>query len=136
MKIIPGRITSGFGKRIHPLTQVEKFHNGVDVAVPIGTAVLSPVDGIIHEIYTHATGGLTLILGDKTGRRRFGFCHLSKTFFPAGTPVTQGSIIALSGNTGASTGPHVHFTAKEGGQWEHGRYVGGTWVDPTQFLEL
>ena len=136
MKIIPGKITSPFGMRIHPLTHAAKFHNGVDVGVAIGTSVLSPVDGVVRQVYTHATGGLTLILGDKAGGRRFGFCHLSKVFFPAGTPVTRGSIIALSGNTGASTGPHVHFTVKEGGEWQGGQYVGGTWADPEKYLEL
>lgn len=136
MKIIEGHITSPFGWRKHPLTNMQTFHNGIDIAAPIGTEIVSPVEGIIKQTYTHSAGGLTLILSDKSGKKRFGFCHLSKIFFPSGTPVTRGSLLALSGNTGNTTGPHLHFTAKEGGQWHEEQYTGGQWVNPAKYLEL
>lgn len=134
MKVIEGRITSRFGMRKHPVTGKLSFHNGNDVAAAIGTEVLCPVDGEVKEVYTHETGGLTLIVG--VGGMRFGFCHLSKVFFPVGTKVTKGSLIGLTGNTGRSTGPHCHFTAKCGGRWEGAGYVGGDWVDSEKYLEL
>lgn len=134
MRVIEGRISSGFGSRKHPITGERSFHNGVDVAAAIGTEVLSPIDGEVKQVYEHRTGGLTLIIGNES--MRFGFCHLSKVYFPAGVKVTKGSLIAATGNTGRSTGPHCHFTAKCGGRWAGDCYVGGEWVDASKFLEL
>lgn len=134
MKVIEGRITSPFGIRKHPISGQNGFHNGNDIATAIGTEVYSPIDGWIKQVYEHTTGGLTLIAGDET--MRFGFCHLSKVYFPAGTKITKGSLIAATGNTGKSTGPHCHFTAKAGGKWIGENYVGGEWVDSRQYLEL
>lgn len=134
MRVIEGKISSGFGMRKHPISGQNSFHNGIDVTTAIGTDVFSPIDGEVKQVYEHKTGGLTLIVGNET--MRFGFCHLSKVYFPAGTRITRGSLIAASGNTGKSTGPHCHFTAKHGGRWVNGSYEGGEWVDSRQYLEL
>lgn len=134
MKIIEGSITSKFGKRIHPITKQEIFHNGVDIGCPIGSEILSPVNGEVKNVYDHIAGGKTVIVGDED--KRFGFCHLSRIFFPKGTKITKGSIIALSGNTGKSTGPHCHFTIKIGGKWEGHSYIGGEFVNPENYLEV
>lgn len=137
MRVVEGRITSGFGMRVHPVTGMKgSFHNGVDVAAPIGTEVCAPCDGVVREVYRHPTGGLTLIVGDDEREVRFGFCHLSKVFWAVGTKFYRGGLIALTGNTGRTTGAHCHFTVKAGGRWEGVHYVGGEWVDPVKYLEL
>ena len=114
-----GRISSGFGTRIHPVTKRESFHNGVDIAVPIGTKISAPADGIITEYWDHAKGGKCIAM-HTGGGIRFGFAHLSKRLVTLNTKVTAGQHIAESGNTGASTGPHLHFTMK----------IKELWVDP------
>ncbi|MDR2130557.1 MAG: M23 family metallopeptidase [Odoribacteraceae bacterium] len=134
MKVVEGKITSPFGDRIHPLTGLKMFHNGIDIACPVETPVHSPVDGEIKLVYTHDTGGLTVILGD--ARCRFGFCHLSLAPLPAGTKVKKGDIIALSGKTGRVTGPHLHYTVQVEGSWDGDEWHPGRLVDPASHVEF
>lgn len=136
MKILDGRITSPFGLRKHPITGIESGHNGIDIAAAIGTPVLSPCNGWVADTYTHKTGGKTIILHDKDNEMRFGFCHLNNFVAQVGEPVCKGDIIAHSGNTGLSTGPHLHFSAKDGGKWLGNEYIGGHFIDPTNYIEI
>lgn len=136
-KVVSGRITSGFGMRVHPVTgEKGSFHNGVDIAAAIGTEVYAPCDGVVKEVYQHSTGGLTLIVGNDEEGIRFGFCHLSRVYWSAGSKFYRGGLLALTGNTGRTTGAHCHFTVKVGGRWEGTSYVGGNWVDPEKYIEL
>jgi len=73
---LKGRITSGFGTRKHPVTGVITEHNGVDIAAPIGTQIVSPLDGTVADINTHQTGGKQLIIRHTNGYRT-GYAHLS-----------------------------------------------------------
>lgn len=124
-KVVEGRITSRFGLRIHPITGNESGHNGVDIAAPIGTAVYSPIDGTA-TINTHSTGGKQVVVtNDRTGLR-VGFAHLSAQLVRNNQRVIKGQQVALSGNTGASTGPHLHYTYA----------INGKKVDPTPFIEF
>lgn len=134
MKVLEGKVTSKFGKRVHPVTGKESFHNGVDVGCAIGTEVMCPADGVVKAAYEHETGGKTLIVG--AGDRRYGFCHLSKVFWSVGTKVYKGEIIALTGATGRITGAHCHYTVKDGGRWNGNEYVGGEWLDAVKFLNV
>ena len=109
---IKGTVTSGFGYRIHPITKINQFHNGVDIPAPIGTPIVSPADGKIIGIYTNSAGGLQLLVFHNNGFIT-GYAHLSKVLKLKNTLVKQGETIALSGNTGNSTGPHLHFTLKK-----------------------
>jgi murein DD-endopeptidase MepM/ murein hydrolase activator NlpD len=114
---VNGQITSPFGYR----TSVGKAHNhnGTDFAVPIGTPVRSPADGTIRSVGTnggHAGTYVTLDAGGTVHK----FFHLSKIMVKVGDQVAQGDTIALSGNTGYSTGPHLH--------WE--KHIAGRAVDP------
>ncbi len=136
MKIIEGRITSNFGTRVDPLSGKEKIHYGTDIAAPIGTPIYSPTDGVITEVFNHPTGGLTLIIRSECGRIRYGMCHLSATIVHPGDEVKQGEPIAKSGNSGRSTGAHLHYSVKTGGKWHGTQYIGGKFVDSAEFIKF
>jgi murein DD-endopeptidase MepM/ murein hydrolase activator NlpD len=111
-----GRVSSGFGYRVHPISHKKTFHNGLDIAVPIGTVIKAPDAGKITEYWNHDKGGKCLALTTWNGVR-FGFAHLSARLVEKGMAVSAGQAIAHSGNTGASTGPHLHFTMSKQGKW-------------------
>lgn len=120
---VAGRITSKFGNRIHPITGATSFHNGIDIAAPIGTPVHSPYSGVVKSVYSNNTGGIQMIVDHDNGFRT-GYAHLSETIARPGQRVKQGEIIAKTGNTGASTGPHLHLTLRKN----------GTLVNPEEYL--
>jgi len=68
------------------------------------------------QVWAHERGGLSMAMIGSDGRR-YGFAHLSQQLAEQGKMVEEGEIIAKSGNTGASTGPHLHFTVKQNGRW-------------------
>jgi len=137
MRVITGKITSKFGERTHPITKEKSFHNGVDVSAPVGTPVYSPIDGEVMEAYIHATGGKTLIIADATKTMRFSFAHLNNNGVVAvGDKIERCQKIAESGNTGASTAPHLHFGVKVGGRWSGKTYTGGYFVNSEPYLEI
>ncbi|MCK9452869.1 MAG: M23 family metallopeptidase [Bacteroidales bacterium] len=113
---LKGRISSKFGQRKHPITGVVSFHNGLDIAASIGTPVVAPSDAIVQRVWNHPKGGKSLSIITPAGLR-FGFAHLSKRLVKEGDKVSAGQAIALVGTTGASTGPHLHFTVSKQGQF-------------------
>ena len=135
-KVCEGRISSLFGERIHPVTKIKSFHNGVDIAAPVGTPVHTPVDAYIAQVYDHAIGGKTIVLKDVLSGDRYGFCHLSRQLVTAGKTVPKGTIIAASGNTGRSTGPHLHFSYATRGKWIGGNCTGFIYQNPVQKIEF
>ncbi len=113
---VTGKITSKFGYRTHPITGKRSFHNGVDIALVMGSPIKAPEAGKVTEVWDHSRGGLCLAMLGSSGRR-YGCAHLSAQLRKVGEFVNQGDVIARSGNSGASTGPHLHFTVKGGGNW-------------------
>lgn len=103
------RISSNFNsKRLHPVTGLLRPHNGTDFAVPIGTSVFATGDGVVSRVLNHKYAGLYIeILNGQTYRTRF--LHLSKALVKKGQRVKRGQKIALSGNSGRVTGPHLHY---------------------------
>ncbi len=89
-------------------------HNGTDIAVNLGTGIKSPANGVISSVYQNDLGGLQLTIKHDNGFKT-GYAHLSKTFKGVGATVKEGEIIALSGNSGYSTGAHLHFTLRKNG---------------------
>ena len=106
---VKGRITSRYGMRNG------RLHNGTDIAVAVGTPVKSPWRGTVSETYTNSAGGKQIIINHPNGYRT-GYAHLSEYRVSSGQKVRRGQVIALSGNTGGSTGPHLHFTLRKNGQ--------------------
>ncbi len=109
IKPLSGRITSKFGTRIHPITGKTSTHNGIDISATLSTPIVSPLDGVVSSINTHATGGKQLIIKHTNGYRT-GYAHLNGYAVTSGQAVKQGQVIAYVGNTGESTAPHLHFT--------------------------
>ncbi len=121
---VDGRISSGFGAREAPKAGASTFHKGVDYAVPAGTTVRAPASGVVVETgYDSKLGKFVYIDHGKGTISKFG--HLSdNSVVEKGQVVTAGQAIAKSGNTGNSTGAHLHYTVT----------VNGKPVDPTKGL--
>ncbi|MGN1147301.1 MAG: peptidoglycan DD-metalloendopeptidase family protein, partial [Lachnospiraceae bacterium] len=118
-----GRLTSGFGKRTAPTKGASTYHKGVDWAVPTGTTVVASCGGTVVKAGWGSGYGYVVYINHEDGKQtRYG--HLSKVLVSVGQTVSQGQKIALSGNTGVSTGPHLHFEI----------LVNGTQVNPLPYL--
>ena len=105
---VNGRITSNFGWRAHPIKKTRLFHNGLDIAVPSGTRVKAAAGGkVVHSGWMNGFG-YTVIIDHGRGIETL-YAHNSKISVAKGSMVNKGQVVALSGNTGLSTGPHLHF---------------------------
>ena len=119
---------SPFGWRVHPITKVRTFHHGVDVALPVGTPLTAPADGVVVKKGNGPSGGVTLILKHEDNRHTV-YYHLQKpSHLAKGAKVERGELIAYSGNTGASTGPHLHMEVRRSARW-------GDTVDPMPYFQ-
>lgn len=107
------RITSPFGRRTSPTTGASLNHNGIDIATPMRTPILAPADGTIGYVVTNDAGGLQVAIDIKDHDLRVGFAHLDEATVRNGQLVHKGDIIAYTGNSGRSTGPHLHLTVKD-----------------------
>lgn len=108
-------ITSGYGSRIHPIFGSLKMHNGIDLKANYED-VHAVLDGIISEAGWDSKGGGNFIKIKHFNRFETSYLHLSEIYCKVGEKVRAGFIIGKSGNTGNSTGPHLHFAVKEFGQ--------------------
>ncbi|MBP3205506.1 MAG: M23 family metallopeptidase [Lachnospiraceae bacterium] len=118
-----GRLSSGFGARSAPTKGASTYHKGVDWATPTGTAVYASCGGTVSKAGWGSGYGYVVYIDHEDGRQtRYG--HLSKVLVKAGQKVKQGEKIALSGSTGISTGPHLHFEI----------LIGGSQVNPLKYL--
>lgn len=108
------RYSSPFGNRIHPVTGKASGHRGIDIATPQRTPLIAPLNGVVHMNRTNGGGvnsgyGHYLVLKLENGDYVL-YGHLvERSKLQVGAKVTRGQVVALSGNTGASTGAHVHF---------------------------
>lgn len=106
------RISSKFGKRIHPVTGKEQYHNGVDIACPVGTVLKNTVGmATCIKVGFDDINGNFLRLQHDNGMVT-SYAHLHKVICKEGEQVTPGEIFALTGNTGRGTGAHVHFRVR------------------------
>ncbi|RLB33908.1 MAG: peptidase M24, partial [Deltaproteobacteria bacterium] len=103
-----GWLSSGFGYRISPFTGQKEFHKGIDISTRMKAPIVAPANGIVTRIaWDHGYGRiLTLTHGHGIVTR---YAHLSKVLVKKGQYVKRGETIALVGNTGRSTGPHLHY---------------------------
>ncbi len=120
---VHGWVNSPFGNRISPFTGKMQFHEGIDIAAEIGTPVIAPADGVVIRAGLDAGYGNMVELSHGYGLKTL-FGHNSRLNVKPGQHVKRGDIIAYSGNTGSSTGPHVHYEV----------LVNGLPVNPLRYL--
>ncbi|QOR38114.1 peptidoglycan DD-metalloendopeptidase family protein [Billgrantia diversa] len=103
------RMSSSFNpRRTHPVTGRVSPHRGTDWAMPIGTPVTAPAEGRVEKVGNHPMAGRYIVVRHDNGYRTR-YLHLSRVTVNRGERVSMGERIALSGNTGRSTGPHLHY---------------------------
>lgn len=110
------RVTSPFNpRRLHPVTGRVRPHNGVDFGMPVGSLVSAPSDGVVDKAGFSRSAGYFIVLRHSSTVSTV-YMHLSKLSVRPGQRVKQGATIARSGNTGISTGPHLHYEVRIGGR--------------------
>jgi murein DD-endopeptidase MepM/ murein hydrolase activator NlpD len=110
-------LTSKYGYRPHPVTRRYRFHEGIDLRAAVGTRVYASKTGRV--IFAGQKGGYGKIVGiEHKGNFTTWYGHLSRIRVKVGQTVSQGKVIGLSGNTGISTGPHLHFEIRYKGRSE------------------
>ena len=119
------RVASGYGWRVDPVYHTKRFHEGMDFTAPTGTDVYATGNGTVtFSGWRQGFGNLVIV--DHGFNYETYYAHLSKSLVHAGQRVTRGDIIALVGNTGKSTGPHLHYEV----------HYKGSPVDPRNFYFL
>jgi len=121
---VAGAISSGYGHREHPMSGKPNFHSGMDISVPQGACVRATADGIVSFSGWTAGSGNTVVIEHGHGFST-AYAHNQRNLVKVGQRVKRQDAIAVSGSTGVSTGPHVHYEI-----WKNGRHV-----DPTAYLE-
>ena len=106
-------ITSGFGMRMHPIYHKRMMHNGIDLSARY-ESVYSMFPGTVIKVGQDNRSGKFVTV--KTGDYTISYCHLSQQYVKVNDFVNAGTILALSGSTGVSTGPHLHLTTKKDGK--------------------
>lgn len=103
-----GEITSNFGKRNHPKYGYEEFHTGIDISVPSGTEIKATADGIVVFSGYNGGNGNVVMLKHGYGYTTI-YAHNRQNLVKTGQRVKRGDVIAISGNTGSTTGAHLHY---------------------------
>jgi murein DD-endopeptidase MepM/ murein hydrolase activator NlpD len=119
------RLSSTFGEREHPVLGGMRMHEGLDLAVASGTPVRAPADGVVEKAsWFSSYGNFIEIAHGGNMETRYG--HLSAYNVVAGQVVHKGDVIGYVGSTGRSTGPHLHYEVR----------IGGEAVDPTPYMQM
>lgn len=109
------RMSSGYGIRVHPITNDKRAHKGIDYAAPTGTPIRTVGDGVVEFAGTQRGYGNVIEIKHRDGKSTV-FAHLSRIDVKKGQNVEQGSLIGAVGSTGFSTGPHLHFEFRVDGE--------------------
>jgi murein DD-endopeptidase MepM/ murein hydrolase activator NlpD len=110
-----GPLNSEFGRRASPWAESSEFHSGIDIGAPIGTEVKAPAPGTVVFAGRQAEYGVTLIIDHGNDTKSL-YGHLSKLNVTADQKIQRGDLVAFSGNTGRSSGPHLHYEIQVRGQ--------------------
>lgn len=120
-----GPVSSTFGPRVHPVTGHRDFHEGVDLAVPVGSPVRSPFPGKVVAVAEDPHLGLAITVEHPGGYRSV-YGHTEASLVKVGQSVAAGEVIGRSGQSGRVTGPHLHFAL----------YHQGKAVDPSRWVSI
>lgn len=110
-----GIVTSGFGYRSDPITGETLFHDGLDIANQIGTPVFAPADGIVKATGQMQNFGNAVVIAHPESGVETIYGHLKKSSVQASQSVKRGELIGFVGNSGKSTGPHLHYEIRKNG---------------------
>jgi murein DD-endopeptidase MepM/ murein hydrolase activator NlpD len=122
---VPGEISSRYGSRIDPLNRKKAFHPGIDFRGNTGDEIQATADGVVKEVSRNKALGRYMILSHGNGFETI-FAHMHKTLVKNGERVKRGQVIGLIGNTGRSTGSHLHY----------GIQLHGKSIDPQKYLQV
>ncbi len=111
LKDVSYELSSKFGLRFNPFKKKQEFHKGIDIKVPSNTSLYAPMDGKIVFVGNKKGYGKTIVIRKK--EEIFLFAHLSEILVKVNDSITKGQIIGKTGNTGFSTGPHLHLEYKK-----------------------
>lgn len=120
---VRGWLTSGFGYRKSPFTSLREFHKGIDIGTRLNTPIIAPAEGVVTYVGRKGGFGKLIVINHGYGITTR-YAHLSKALIKTGQKVKRGETIANVGNTGRSTGPHLHYEVR----------VGGVPVNPKNYL--
>lgn len=108
-------LTASYGMRYHPFYKTLQSHQGVDYTIPEGSSVFATADGVVRDVaMRNSTSGMTVVIDHGNGYET-SYSHLSKSNVRKGQTVRRGDIIALSGDTGLSLAPHLHYEVRYNG---------------------
>ena len=110
---VNGTITSSCGARRNPVKEKEEYHDGLDIAVAENTDARAVKSGVVTEVRKSATFGNLVKFQTDDGYVVM-YAHLNRVLVKKGDKIKQGDIIAKTGNTGLSTGPHLHYSVWKG----------------------
>ena len=122
---VNGIITSSCGERENPILQKMEYHKGLDIAVAENTQAVAVKSGVVTEVRNSETLGKVLKYETEDGYTVM-YAHLNNVLVKKGENIKQGQIVAMTGNTGLSTGPHIHYSV-----WR-----GDMLINPMQFVDL
>ena len=122
---VNGIITSSCGERENPILQKMEYHNGLDIAVAENTQAVAVKSGVVTEVRNSETLGKVLKYETEDGYTVM-YAHLNNVLVKKRENIKQGQIVAMTGNTGLSTGPHIHYSV-----WR-----GDMLINPMQFVDL
>ena len=120
---VQGWVTSEFGYRTSPLGSGKEFHRGIDIAASVGVQITATADGIVTEVFHDREMGHTIKIDHGHGMSTW-YGHLLKNVLSQGKVIKKGQLIGYVGNTGRSTGSHLHYTV----------LLNGVPVNPRRYL--
>ena len=123
IKPVKGWLSSGFGKRLSPFTGTMMMHKGIDLATYIGTPIVAPANGRVEYTGQDSGMGRIVVIDHGHGIKTL-YAHLAKAFVRHGQDVKRGEAIAAVGNSGLSTGSHLHYEVR----------INGRAVDPLRYI--
>lgn len=120
---LKGWVTSNFGYRISPFTNKKEFHSGLDISARKGSPIIAPADGVISYVGENRNSGRFITINHGYGIKT-SYLHLDKSLVKKDQAVKRGDVIAQVGNTGRTTGPHLHYEVQ----------LKGVPADPRRFI--